>query len=150
MSGWVCAVLSLSLFFDWYEVWNLMPVPVIRIQSRSELFSNYRDEKMPRGSLGWWKWVDRRENRLADRMKQLHWKKPGGGAKSEILTPLWKQTRSWCLEQLCDLSVCSLGGRWRLLIHLIFRFVHLQMQNETLSLAFENRDNTESSSRFPV
>lgn len=47
--------------------WNLMPVPVILIQSISADISNYRDEKRKRDTLGWWKWVERGEKSEYDR-----------------------------------------------------------------------------------
>lgn len=96
-----------------------MPVPVIPIQSRSEQFSNYRDEKIQSATLGWWKWVDRGErnlseietahgvNRLADKLRQLRWNKPGGRAKSEppqlqfsyLEFEFKKLMWSWCAEE---------------------------------------------------
>lgn len=116
-------------FFALIWAWNLMPGPVIPIQSRSEQFSNYRDEKIQRATLGWWKWVDRGEkserdwnrvNNLADRWRQLQWNKPGRRAKTSaskfsfhIWNMNWKLTLSGLdvLRRLRDPRAETMEGK---------------------------------------
>lgn len=105
ISFWIWAISWHNILF--LRAWNLMPLPVIPIQSRSVQFSNYRDEKIQRATLRRWKWEERNlsmaesaygGDTLAGRFRQLHWNETGGRAQSELLPSLlicWIWFESW-------------------------------------------------------
>lgn len=135
----ICAIFWYNIIFCfvlWYEPEIWRPVPAISIQSRSQQFSNYRDEKIQSASLGWWKWFDRefgvrlkqRIETTAAKQTRRERKREGSDFNTAVLILMlhWKLR---CATQRPSKSICIVQHKSEKLIcnHSVLPFkLHIQ------------------------